>query len=67
MPIREWPYAALCLLWFFLVAFPGLLMYALGLGAFSLDLRFGWADPLFVIPGWSRNEITYFLPRWRPF
>lgn len=49
--------------WFCVVTLPAFLIYAVSFGAFRLDIREGWAEPVVEIPGWSRNEITWFIRR----
>lgn len=65
--IKSWAYATLCIAWFLIVCSPALAVWIGSLFAVRLDLRFSNLDPLFEVPGWTRNELTYFVPKWRPF
>ncbi len=56
-----------CLLWLLMVASPAFLLCVVTLGAVRLDLRFSSAEPLFEVPGWTDHELTFYVPRWRPF
>lgn len=59
----EWAGFTYCLLWLLVMALPAWIIWVLSLGSISLDIRFGWAEPWINTPAWTRNELTWFVPR----
>jgi hypothetical protein len=64
--IKHASHIAWDLTWLIITCLPAFVGYVVTLGAAEIQIYNEHNFPVFMLPGWSRNEINWHIPAWAP-